>query len=95
MSYISHSKVNCMNSRLQFLLRKNIGKRLINEYLKSLSRLINHRYFIILNLEDSEPILERIVANNELMLEKKVAGVRIYYFHKRKYFNVLSTIFSR
>ena len=80
-----------MNSRLQFLLRKNVGKRLINEYLKSLSRLI----FIILNLEDSEPILERIVANNDLMLEKTVAGVRIYYFRKRKYFNVLSTIFSR
>jgi len=60
-----------MNSRLQFLLRKNVGKRLINEYLKSLSRLINHRYFIILNLEDSEPILERIVAN--CMLSTKSA----------------------
>lgn len=58
------------NSRLQFLLRKNAGKRYMAEYLTELSKLITNNKFKILNLEDSDVISKSIIDNHEKLLFK-------------------------
>ena len=58
------------NSRLQFLLRKNAGKRYMAEYLTELSRLITNNKFRILNLEESDIISKSIMDNHEMLLFK-------------------------
>ena len=58
------------NSRLQFLLRKNAGKRYMAEYLTELSRLITNNKFRILNLEESDIISKSIMDNHEKLLFK-------------------------
>ena len=58
------------NSRLQFLLRKNAGKRYMAEYLTELSKLITNNKFKILNHEDSDVISKSIIDNHEKFLSK-------------------------
>ena len=58
------------NNRLQFLLRKNAGKRYMAEYLTELSKLITNNKFKILNLEDSDVISKSIIDNHEKLLFK-------------------------
>ena len=58
------------NCRLQFLLRKNAGKRYMAEYLTELSKLITNNKFKILNLEDSDVISKSIIDNHEKFLSK-------------------------
>lgn len=49
-----------MNDRLSFLLRKNTGKRYMQEYLNELSKLVYQDKFEILTLEESDCIFEYI-----------------------------------
>ncbi len=45
-----------MNSRLQFLLRSNAGKRYLDEYKEIVSKLIQNSDYDIMNLEESDTI---------------------------------------
>ncbi len=57
-------------SRLQFLLRKNAGKKYMAEYIMELSKLIINNKFRILNLEDSDIISKSIIDNHKKFLSK-------------------------
>lgn len=55
-----------MNNRLQFLIRKNAGKRNLEEYKEILSKLIIDNNYSIMCLEDSDIITETVIKNNKL-----------------------------
>ena len=63
---IQNLKQIIMESRLQFLLRKNAGKRYFEKYQEELSKLIIDNDFKVLNLEDSDIISAAIIKNNKL-----------------------------
>lgn len=49
-----------MNDRLNFLLRKNTGKRHMQEYLNELSKLVHRNKYKVLTLEESDIVFEKI-----------------------------------
>lgn len=83
-----------MGSRLQFLLRKNAGKRFFEKYQEELSKLIIDNDFKILTLEDSDIISAAIIKNNELFQQSNATWTfkQIPFLEKNELRRVISCI---
>lgn len=70
-----------MSTRLEFLSRRNQGRRLIAEYLQSLSKITgiatNTLKSSVLDLDKSDPIREGFILNITLINNKNFAGVHV------------------
>lgn len=86
-----------MENRLQFLLRKNAGKRYLETYKDILSKLIVDGNYNIIGLEETDVISEKIIKNQITLQDNNLIWTdkHIPFVEKSKLKRIISGIQSR